>query len=102
MFVKRKIGAMALAAFMAAGAHTATAENVLRWAYQADAPSLDPHGSASTFVVSLLGNVYEPLVALNGDMQLEPALAVKWETVEPNTLAFHAPTGRELSQWQFV
>ena len=88
MFVKRKIGAMALAAFMAAGAHTAAAENVLRWAYQADAPSLDPHGSASTFVVSLLGNVYEPLVALNGDMQLEPALAVKWETVEPTRWRF--------------
>ena len=88
MFVRRKIGAMALAAFMAAGAHTATAENVLRWAYQADAPSLDPHGSANAFVVSLLGNIYEPLVALNADMQLESALAVKWETVEPTRWRF--------------
>ena len=88
MFVKRKIGMMALAAFMVAGAHMAAAENVLRWAYQADAPSLDPHGSANTFVVSLLGNVYEPLVALNGNMQLEPALAIKWETIEPTRWRF--------------
>ena len=88
MFTRRRIGAAALAALIAAGAGSASAENVLRWAYQGDAPGLDPHGSAQTFFLSLLGNVYEPLVALNGDMQLEPSLAVKWETMEPTRWRF--------------
>ena len=88
MFTRRRIGAAVLAALIAAGAGSASAENVLRWAYQADAPSLDPHGSANAFVISLLGNVYEPLVTMNGDMQLEPGLALKWETVEPTRWRF--------------
>ena len=99
MFMRRKIVAAALAAIISAGAGTASAENVLRWAYQADAPSLDPHGSANAFVISLLGNVYEPLVAMNGDMQLEPGLALKWETIEPTRWRFTLRQGVTFSAW---
>ena len=52
MFTRRRIGAAVLAALIAAGAGSASAENVLRWAYQADAPSLDPHGSANALAMS--------------------------------------------------
>lgn len=66
---------------------------ILRWSYQADAPSLDPHGSSNSFALSLLSNVYEPLVGLNGDMKLEGVLAESWELVEPTRWRFHLRDG---------
>lgn len=87
-----KAGAF-VAAALATGPLPAAAENVLHWAYQADAPSLDPHGSSNDFVIGLLGNVYEPLVELNSDMQMEGALAESWETVEPTRWRFHLRRG---------
>lgn len=81
------LSAMAIGSALLAA--PAAAENVLRWAPQADAPSLDPHGSSNSFALSLLGNVYEPLVGLDSEMQLEGLLAESWEMVEPTRWRFH-------------
>lgn len=46
-----------------------------------------------TFAVSPNLNVFEPLVFLNSDYSLRPALAERWEFVEPNTWRFHLRPG---------
>ncbi len=54
-----------------------------RYAYRVDPASLDPHALAETFTLSWLGQVYEPLVGRGKNLELVPALAVKWEQPDP-------------------
>lgn len=48
------------------------------WAAPLDAYTLDPHAVDNTFVLSVLGNVYEPLIRRAADLSLEAALATEW------------------------
>jgi peptide/nickel transport system substrate-binding protein len=54
-----------------------------RYAYRVDPASLDPHALAETFTLSWLGQVYEPLVGRGKNLELVPALALKWEQPDP-------------------
>jgi len=84
----------ALAAVFSAGLLAAPAEaKELRWAFQTDTTSLDPMGHNVTFTFSVLGNVYEGLVRRGADLEIEPALAEKWEIVEPTRWRFHLRKG---------
>lgn len=65
----------------------------LRFAYQADAASLDPYAINETFTLGFLGNVYEGLVRRGPDLALEPALAERWEMVAPTRWRFHLRRG---------
>jgi peptide/nickel transport system substrate-binding protein len=56
-----------------------------RYAYRIDPASLDPHALAETFTLSWLGQIYEPLIGRGKDLELVPALAVKWEQPDPKT-----------------
>jgi peptide/nickel transport system substrate-binding protein len=60
-----------------------------RYAYRIDPASLDPHALAETFTLSWLGQIYEPLVGRGKDLELVPALATKWEQIEPKVWRFH-------------
>src|ERR1700720_3291464 len=60
-----------------------------RYAYRIDPASLDPHALAETFTLSLIGQIYEPLVGRGKDLELVPALATKWEQIEPKVWRFH-------------
>lgn len=66
----------------------ARAENVLRWASQGDAMTMDPHaqneGQTHTFSLQ----VEEQLVARKPDLTKTPALAVSWKLVNPTTWEF--------------
>ncbi|MBY0508573.1 MAG: ABC transporter substrate-binding protein [Rhodospirillaceae bacterium] len=66
----------------------ASAENVLRWASQGDAFTMDPHaqneGQTHTFSLQ----VEEQLVARKPDLTKTPALAVSWTLVNPTTWEF--------------
>ena len=84
--------AMALALTMGASLQAAEAKE-LRWAFSSDTASLDPMGHNVTFTFSVLGNVYEGLVQRNADLKIEPALAEKWEMVEPNRWRFYLRKG---------
>lgn len=64
-----------------------------RYAFQGDAQSLDPHSLNETFTLGFLGNVYEGLVRRSPDLVIEPALATKWEALEPNHWRFHLRKG---------
>jgi peptide/nickel transport system substrate-binding protein len=59
-----------------------------RYAYRVDPVSLDPYSTAETFTTSWLGQIYEPLVSRGKNLELEPALAVKWEQPDPLTWRF--------------
>ena len=62
----------------------------LRWAFQGDAQGLDPYVLNETFTLGLLGNVYEGLIRRgNPDLEIEPALAERWELLEPTRWRFY-------------
>lgn len=51
-------------------------------------------GAESTaFAYPLNVNVYETLIRLGSDYSLQPALAERWELIEPNTWRFHLRQG---------
>src|SRR6185295_16186816 len=47
--------------------------------------------------LSMLSNIYEPLIRRNKELGIEPALAVKWEATSPTTWRF---TLRQGVKWQ--
>ncbi|HIP38155.1 MAG TPA: ABC transporter substrate-binding protein [Desulfocapsa sulfexigens] len=65
----------------------------LKWAFQGDANSLDPHSLNETFLIGYLGNIYEGLVRRGPDLKIEPSLAESWELVEPTRWRFHLRKG---------
>ncbi|TXL66419.1 ABC transporter substrate-binding protein [Zeimonas arvi] len=76
---------MALAG--AAGAKT------FRIADQGDALSMDPHSLNESLQLSFTGNIYEPLVGRDKKLGLVPALATKWQQVNPTTWRFELRKG---------
>ena len=77
-----KLIGVALAVAIGAGSADA---KTFRYAYRIDPASLDPHALAETFTLSWLGQIYEPLIGRGKNLELEPALAVKWEQPNPTT-----------------
>ena len=79
------IATTAALAMVVAGAIGANAKE-LRWGFQTDTDSLDPHAHAVTFTIGFLGNVYEGLVRRDGDLKIEPALAESWTVSDDATV----------------
>ena len=52
--------------------------NTLVMAWATDATGLDPHKQTAFASIRLLELVYEPLVTLDADLQIQPALAESW------------------------
>ncbi|TEA80263.1 ABC transporter substrate-binding protein [Allopusillimonas ginsengisoli] len=65
----------------------------LHWAYQGDVNSLDPMSLNETFTKGFQDAFYEALVAYNKDLELVPALAVRWENPEPTKWIFYLREG---------
>ena len=80
----------------AIGAQPAAAVN-FRWANDGDVGAMDPDTRQETVQLSFLSNIYEPLVRRDRDLNLEPALAVKWEQTSPTVWRFHL---RPNVKWQ--
>ena len=72
-------------AMVVAGAIGVNAKE-LRWGFQTDTDSLDPHAHAVTFTIGFLGNVYEGLVRRDGDLKIKPALAESWTVSDDATV----------------
>ncbi|HXT80231.1 MAG TPA: ABC transporter substrate-binding protein [Acetobacteraceae bacterium] len=68
-----------------------------RWANDGDVGAMDPTTRQETVQLSFLSNIYEPLVRRDRKLQLQPALAVKWEQVSPTVWRFHL---RPNVKWQ--
>lgn len=65
----------------------------LRYAFQGDVGTLDPHGLNETFTYGFLGNIYEGLTRRGPDLAIEPALAESWEMLEPTRWRFELRQG---------
>ncbi len=72
-----------------ADAGSARAETVFRFAFQGDLKSLDPYSLKESFTEGLQGAAYEPLITLDKNLKMAPALAESWETPEPTRWRFH-------------
>lgn len=79
----------ALAVLAAGAAQAAT----LRVANQGDALSLDPHSLNESLQLTVVGNVYEPLVTRGADYKLKPALATSWKQTSPTVWRFDLRKG---------
>jgi peptide/nickel transport system substrate-binding protein len=86
---------LALLAASALVVGTAGADaTTLRFAESQEINSMDPHAARDDFALSLLANVYEGLVRWNKDLELEPALAERWEISDDGlTWRFHLRQG---------
>ncbi len=83
MDIRRAWGLVpAVALLLAAGLQapqTARAEgNTLVMAWATDATGLDPHKQTAFASLRLLELIYEPLVTLDADLEIQPALAESW------------------------
>jgi len=89
--------ALAVSVALSSGAD---AKNILRWASQGDALTLDPmsQNEAPTNAMNL--EIMEPLTKKNKDLKTEPALAVSWEMVEPTVWRFGLREGVRFHEGQ--
>jgi peptide/nickel transport system substrate-binding protein len=55
--------------------------------------SLDPHLKNEVLTFSILQNVYDPLVAFDDQLRVQPALATSWENPNDLTWRFHLRPG---------
>ncbi|MGF1648970.1 MAG: ABC transporter substrate-binding protein [Hyphomicrobiaceae bacterium] len=72
--------AVALAAFVAAAPLEA---KTFKFSFQGSLKNLDMYSLNETFTLGMLNNVYEGLVVRDNDLRIQPALAERWEIVEP-------------------
>ncbi|NBB83211.1 MAG: ABC transporter substrate-binding protein [Alphaproteobacteria bacterium] len=77
-------GAALIALTVSGGA----AAETLRFAFQGDVNTLDPHSLNETFTLGYQGNIYEGLTRRGPDLTIEPALATGWEIIEPTRWRF--------------
>ena len=74
--------ATALATLGSASAQT------IRIGNQGDSLSMDPHSLNESLQLSVTGNVYEPLVGRDRNLNLAPALATRWTQTSPTVWRF--------------
>ena len=84
-----------LALVMAAGLALsgAASAKTLRVADQGDALSMDPYSFNETTQLTFTGNIYEPLVGRNQNLELTPVLATEWKQTSPTTWVFKLRKG---------
>lgn len=59
------------------------------WSFNGDVLTLDPHSSNNSFTNAFDNNIYEGLTRHNERIEIEPALAERWELLNPTTWRFH-------------
>ncbi len=82
--------ALVTGALLAMGAAQA---QTVRIGNQGDALSMDPHSLNETTQLSVVGNVYEPLVGRDQNLKLSPRLATSWKQVSPTVWRFELRKG---------
>jgi peptide/nickel transport system substrate-binding protein len=93
MRVRRFARATLAGALLLLAATAMAAASTLRIGVQADAGTMDPQAQNIQTTLTLHSMVFDALVTRNRQLGLEPALAVRWETVAPNVWRFHLRPG---------
>ena len=88
----KKMMTAAFVAALAAASFTASAVT-LRVANQGDSLSLDPHSLNESLQLSVLGNIFEPLVTRDRNFKLTGALATDWKQTSPTVWRFNLRKG---------
>jgi peptide/nickel transport system substrate-binding protein len=92
--VRRAGFALGLASLLVLAACRAReSPRVIRLGHEADVLGLDPITESDDATASILSNVFEPLVVLDADVTLRPALAVSWTSPDENTWLFELRSG---------
>lgn len=87
--LRRTLGAAAaVLALAASGCRPAQPPRTLLVGLNRAPLTLDPHYHNDAVTWSFLANFYDGLVRFSADMRLEPALALRWEQVEPSMWRF--------------
>lgn len=86
--MRRRSCTLIVALVLASIAPPAVAENVLRWASQGDALTMDPQAQNEGMTVTLARQIYETLVFRTPALETAPGLATKWEMKDPRTWVF--------------
>ncbi len=84
-FKQTLTSALVVASMLAMGAASA---QTIRIGNQGDALSMDPHSLNESLQLSVTGNVYEPLVGRDRNLNLVPALASSWKQTSPTVWRF--------------
>ncbi|MEO5607230.1 MAG: ABC transporter substrate-binding protein [Polaromonas sp.] len=85
--MKKQLLALSLALSLGFGSFGLQAKT-FTWTASADANSMDPYSTNSSFTNGFLNNIYEGLVRFNDKVQIEPALAESWTSVSPTVWRF--------------
>lgn len=94
MTLKKKLLAAALAAGTALTLGMGAAQaKTLKYAFQGDLQTLDPHGLFETMTLGFQRNIYEGLVIRDDKMEMVGALAESWENIEPTVWRFNLRKG---------
>ncbi|NBW26344.1 MAG: ABC transporter substrate-binding protein, partial [Betaproteobacteria bacterium] len=83
----------ALAAGLTLAVALPAAAVTLRIANQGDALSMDPHSLNESLQITVVENVYEPLVWRDQDFKLTPVLATSWKQTAPTVWRFELRKG---------
>ncbi|MGC1172809.1 ABC transporter substrate-binding protein [Polaromonas sp.] len=94
MIFKKKSAFALVGTALAATTFVASAVT-LRVGNQGDAQSLDPHSLNESLQLTVVGNVYEPLVTRDRNYKLAPALATDWKQTSPTVWRFNLRKGVE-------
>ena len=82
-------GPILVAVSCAGGLAAATPAATYKFADQGDATSMDPHSLNESLQLSLIGNIYEPLVGRGKKLELVPLLATSWKQTAPTVWRFN-------------
>jgi len=92
--MKLKLNLLAAAAFCAlAGTSLVASAVTLKIGNQGDALSMDPHSLNESLQLTVLENVFEPLVYRDKDYKLIPGLATSWKQTAPTVWHFDLRKG---------
>lgn len=93
--LKPAVSALAVAATLGMGGFAPAADAAaLKLAWSQDATGLDPHKQTAFSSIRLLELIYEPLVRLDPDLNIAPAIAESWEfSDDASELTFHLDPG---------
>jgi peptide/nickel transport system substrate-binding protein len=78
----------AFAALLALGTAVPASAKTFRFANDGDVNSMDPYARNETFLLTFMGNIYEPLIRRGKHLEVEPALATEWTQVSPELWRF--------------
>jgi peptide/nickel transport system substrate-binding protein len=83
MFMRLRLSSVSLSALLIGLASVPLHSQTLRWASQGDLQTLDPYSQNELLTNAINGQVYEPLVSRDQQLNIVPALATEWQQTSP-------------------